>query len=301
MSSGSQGRPGPRRTRRGFGRAATFLLLCILASVALFPLLVTATNAFMSTEEAARVYDSRRRAAGQGGDVPALRLRLVPERVEFSQFYEVLVESPRYLLQFWNSVFLVVPIVAGQAAVGAMAAYAFSMLRFKGRDALFFLYIVTMLMPYQVTLVPNFIVADTLRLVGSWASIILPGVFQTFGVFLLRQFMAFIPEEVVWAGKVDGAHHWLVFTRIVLPLSKAGLASLAILLFVDNWNMVEQPIIFLRDSSRHPLSVFLSEINSGERGMAFAAALVYMLPMLFVFLYGERSLVEGIQLSGIRG
>jgi multiple sugar transport system permease protein len=282
-----------RLHRRRAGRVLTFALLCCLVAVSLFPLLVTITNAFMSSAESAQAYSP---PVG----VP-LRLRLVPEQVVLSQFYEVLVESPRYLLQFWNSVFLVVPIVAGHVIVGSMAAYAFSVLRFRGRDVLFFLYIVTMLMPYQVTLVPNFIVADTLHLVGRRASIILPGIFQTFGVFLLRQFMAFIPDEVVSAGKVDGATHFQIYSRIVLPLSRAGLASLAILLFVDNWNMVEQPVIFLRDQAMMPLSVFLGSVNSGQRGLAFAAATVYMLPMLFLFLYGEQALVQGIQRSGIQG
>ena len=130
-----------------------------------------------------------------------MRLRLVPDRVVLTQLYTVLVESPRYLMQFWASVLLVTPIVLGQMAVGSMAAYAFSMLRFRGRDALFFLYIVTMLMPYQVTLVPNFIVVSVLGLVGRYSSIILPGIFGTFGVFLLRQFMAYIPLELAAAAR----------------------------------------------------------------------------------------------------
>ena len=286
-----------RLCRRGVlvRNAASLFLLCCIALVSVLPLLVTITNAFMSPAEAAGAYD------GSAADGGRLRLHLVPERVVLSQFYEVLVASPRYLVQFWNSVFLVVPILAGHIVVGSMAAYAFSMLMFRGRDLLFFVYIVTMLMPFQVTLVPNFLVADALHLVGSYSSIILPGIFQTFGVFLLRQFMAFIPAEVIAAGKVDGATHGMILTRIVLPLSKAGLASLAILLFVDNWNMVEQPLVFLRDPGRWPLSVFLSSLNRGQRGVAFSAAVVYMLPMLLVFLHGERHLVRGIRATGLAG
>lgn len=278
-------------------RLARFAVLVTLALAASFPLVVTVTNAFLTEEEATRVYGSQPDAR----EGRPIRIRLVPERVSLSQFSTVLVESPRYLVQFWNSVFLAVPIVAGHLVVGSLAAYAFAILRFKGRDALFFLYIVTMLMPFQVTLVPNFIVADALGLIGRFSSIILPGIFQTFGVFLLRQFMAYIPEEVVWAGIVDGAHHGTIFARLVLPLSTPGLASLGILLFIDNWNMVEQPIIFLRDAAMHPLSVYLSQIQRGRIGVAFAAAVVYLVPMLLVFLHGERRLVQGIQLSGIKG
>lgn len=278
-------------------RLLRLALLAVLALATTFPLVVTVTNAFLSEAEATRVYGG----LSGGRERQPIRIRLVPERVSLRQFTTVLVESPRYLVQFWNSVFLAVPIVAGQLVVGSLAAYAFAILRFKGRDQLFFLYIVTMLMPFQVTLVPNFMIADALGLIGHRSSIILPGIFQTFGVFLLRQFMAYIPEEVVQAGIVDGAHHGTIFARIVLPLSTPGLASLGMLLFIDTWNMVEQPIVFLRDAAMHPLSVYLSQIQQGRIGVAFAAAVVYSIPMLLVFLYGERRLVQGIQLSGIRG
>jgi len=156
-------------------------------------------------------------------------------------------------------------------------------------------------MPFQVTLVPNYIIADKLGLIGSMFSIILPGIFTTFGVFLLRQFMRNIPDEYSEAARVDGAGHWLIFSKVILPMTKTGVAALIILAFIDNWNMVEQPLIFLQDVNLQPLSTFLANINDGERGIAFAASTVYMLPMLLVFLYGENYLIEGIQLSGLKG
>ena len=202
---------------------------------------------------------------------------------------------------FWNSVIIVLPIILGQILVSSMAAYAFSKIEFKWREQLFLVYIVTMLMPFQVTLVPNYIIADRLGLIGSILSIILPGVFSTFGVFLLRQFMVYIPNEYSEAVIVDGGTHFDVFFKVILPMSKTGLAALAILVFIDNWNMVEQPIVFLQDSNKQPLSIYLTIISSGERGISFAASTLYMLPMLLVFLYGENYFIEGIQLSGIKG
>jgi multiple sugar transport system permease protein len=187
-----------------------------------------------------------------------------------------------------------------QTAVASMAAYVFARIEFKGRDGLFFIYVIVMLMPFQVTLVPNYIIADKLGLVGNPLSIIFPGIFGTFGVFLLRQFMMTIPGSYSESARVDGAGHWSIFLRIILPMSGTGVVSVAMLTFIDNWNMVEQPVIFLRDSGLQPLSVFLAGINEGERGIAFAAAAVYMLPALLVFLYGENYLVEGIQLSGLK-
>ena len=160
-----------------------------------------------------------------------------------------------------------------------------------------------MLLPFQVTLVPNYIVAQKLGIMGSRLSIILPGIFGTFGVFLLRQYMASIPPSYIEAAKIDGAGHLSIFLKIVIPLLKPGLAALFILLFMDNWNMVEQPLIFLSNPLDEPLSLFLSNINNEEPGIAFAASFIYMHPLILVFLYGEEYMVTGIgmQLSGIKG
>jgi len=221
--------------------------------------------------------------------------------VTLTQYYTALIKRTQFLIKFWNSLIIVVPIILGQILVSSMAAYAFAKLEFIFRDKLFFTYIIIMMMPFQVTLVPNYIMASELGLVGSYWSIILPGIFGTFGVFLMRQFMMYIPDAYVESAKVDGASQLRIFFSIILPMSKTGLAALAILVFIDNWNMVEQPLIFLQDINMHPLSTYLSSINSGETGIAFAASTIYMLPMLLIFLYGENYLVQGIQLSGLKG
>jgi multiple sugar transport system permease protein len=201
---------------------------------------------------------------------------------------------------FWNSVIITVPIVVGQIIVSVLGAYAFAKLKFPFRDPLFFVYIIVMMMPFQVTLVPNFIILRQMKLLGSFAAIILPGIFSTFGVFLLKQFMAQVPDEYNEAAKIDGAGYFFTFLKIILPQCKGALASLAILVFIDNWNIVEQPLIFLEDEIKYPLSIFLSRINSSELGIAFACGILFMLPSLLVFLYGENYLVEGIQHSGLK-
>ena len=227
--------------------------------------------------------------------------KLIPDTVTLSQYYQVLVKQNDFVFFFWNSVKIVLPIILGQLIVASMAAFAFSKLKFACKEQLFFIYIITMLMPYQVTLVPNYIIADKLNLIGNDLSIILPGVFSTFGVFLLRQFMRYIPDEYCEAAKVDGAGYFHIFLRIILPMTKAGLSSLTILLLIDNWNMVEQPIVFLNEIKDYPLSVALSQLNQSKTGIAFAASTLYMAPLLLAFLYGENYLVEGLQLSGIKG
>ncbi|RKN84769.1 carbohydrate ABC transporter permease [Paenibacillus ginsengarvi] len=298
-------KPGTRK-RRFAGLRKTLLtsLLLGLAAGFVFPIVLTFTNSLMTESEITNNFKPI--SANKSELDPKLadsyiRLKWIPQMVTLRQYYNVLVKKQPFLFMFWNSVLMVVPIIAGQLVVSALAGYAFSQLRFRFREPLFFMYIVTMLMPFQVTLVPNFIVADRLGLLNSYWAIILPGIFSAFGVFLMRQFMLVIPYSYIEAARADGAGHLRIFTGIVLPMCKPGLAALAILAFVDNWNMVEQPLIFLRDAIKQPLSVYLSAIGEGERGLAFAACAIYMAPMLLMMLYAEQHLIEGIQLSGIKG
>ncbi|MDE6925608.1 MAG: carbohydrate ABC transporter permease, partial [Acetatifactor sp.] len=158
--------------------------------------------------------------------------------------------------------------------------------------------IILMLMPYQVTLVPNYLVSDWFHLLDSYWAIWLPGIFSPFAVYLLTKFMRRIPDGVIEAAQIDGAGEWQIYRKICMPLCKGAICSAAILVFIDYWNMVEQPLILLSDGETHPLSVFLSKINSGEIGLAFAVATIYMVPSLLIFLYGEEYLVDGITYQG---
>lgn len=283
-------------------KSALMVVMVIIAVLLLFPIVITFTNSLMTEKEIGINYGpiGQMNKAAAGRTNPYVNLKLLPDQVTLEQYGKVLVGSPRYLMMFWNSVLMVVPIIAGQTLVAALAAYAFSKLQFRGRDHLFLVYVLTMLMPFQVTLVPNYIMADKLGLLNSPNAIILPGIFAAFGVFMLRQFMLDIPYAYIEAAKMDGAGHLRIFYKIIIPMIKPGLASLVILLFVDYWNMVEQPLIFLDDPFKQPLSVYLSRIN-GEPGIAFAASILYMAPMVLLFLYAETYFIEGIQLSGIKG
>jgi len=276
--------------------ALTLVMTCMALGL-LFPIGITFTNSIMTAREIGINYGSIGKMDASG----FVNLKLLPDLVSFEQYYKVFVESPRFLMMFWNSVWMVVPIIAGQTLVAAFAAYAFAKLQFRGRDKLFLLYVLTMLMPFQVTLVPNYIIADRLGLMNTSSAIILPGIFAAFGVFMLRQFTMNIPYAYIEAAKMDGAGHLRIFFTIIIPMIQPGVAALIVLLFVDYWNMVEQPLIFLDDPLKQPLSVFLSRINQDERGVAFAASMLYMTPMVLLFLYAESYFIEGIQLSGIKG
>lgn len=227
-----------------------------------------------------------------------VNLKFIPDMVSFSQYATVLFKSPDYLLKFWNSVILVGPIVFFQLLVASFASFGFARYKGKLRTIIFFAYIILMLMPYQVTLVPNYLVSDFLNLLDTYGAIWLPGIFSPFAVYLLTKFMRRIPDSVIEAAQIDGAGEWQIYRKICMPLCKGAICSAAILVFIDYWNMVEQPLILLSDGETHPLSVFLSKINAGEIGLAFAVATIYMVPSLLIFLYGEEYLVDGITYQG---
>nr|WP_116192779.1 carbohydrate ABC transporter permease [Paenibacillus taihuensis] len=284
-------------------RLALTLLVGLIAVAMLVPVVLTVTNSLMTEAEIDRNYGLLGQMAdtATGGKEAFVNLKLLPDWLTFAQYAQVLVLSPKYLSMFWHSVLLVVPIVVGQSVVASLAAYAFAKLRFFGRDKLFAVYLMTMLMPFQVTLVPNFLVIDKLGLMNHASAIVLPGIFGAFGVFMMRQFMAHIPMAYIEAAKIDGASHRTIFARIIVPLATPGLAALAVLLFIDNWNMIEQPLIFLQDKEKQPLSLYLAQINAASKGIAFAASVLYMTPTVLLFLYAESYFVEGIQQSGIKG
>lgn len=275
--------------------AATFAILFLM------PIILTITNSFMSASEISANYGSVFATSSTGGKVyisEKVNLKFIPDIVSFSQYITVLFKSPDYLLKFWNSVILVGPIVVFQLLVASLASYGFARYRGRIREIIFFLYIILMLMPYQVTLVPNYLVSDWLNLLDTNWAIWLPGIFSPFAVFLLTKFMRRIPESCIEAAKIDGAGEWKIYTKICMPLCKGAIYSAAILVFIDYWNMVEQPLILLTNADKHPLSVFLSKINAGEIGLAFAVATIYMVPSLLIFLYGEEYLVDGITYQG---
>lgn len=304
-TSGSLNRTGRKFRKRKiwekFKIAVVTIVAACFAILFLMPIVLTITNSFMASSEISANYGSVFATSSTGGKVyisEKVNLKFIPDMVSFSQYITVLFKSPDYLLKFWNSVILTVPIVVFQLLVATLASYGFARYNGKLRAILFFVYIILMLMPYQVTLVPNFLVSQWLGIVDTYWAIWLPGIFSPFAVFLLTKFMKRIPTSVIEAAQIDGAGEWQIFKKICFPLCKGAICSAAILVFIDYWNMVEQPLILLSDSETHPLSVFLSKINSGEIGLAFAVATIYMVPSLLVFLYGEEYLVEGITYQG---
>ncbi len=295
---------GAARKKKIIRMAKIALATLVAASFAilfLMPIILTITNSFMAASEISSNYGSVFATTETGGKVyisEKVNLKFIPDMVSFSQYATVLFKSPDYLLKFWNSVILVGPIVFFQLLVASFASFGFARYKGKLRTIIFFAYIILMLMPYQVTLVPNYLVSDFLNLLDTYGAIWLPGIFSPFAVYLLTKFMRRIPDSVIEAAQIDGAGEWQIYRKICMPLCKGAICSAAILVFIDYWNMVEQPLILLTDAESHPLSVFLSKINAGEIGLAFAVATIYMVPSLLIFLYGEEYLVDGITYQG---
>jgi len=256
-------------------------ILIIFVLCALVPIMYIISSSFM----------------GQGEVKKALlnnHLHIIPDNFTLIQYYEVFLRKPVFLLKFWNSIILTVPAILGQIVISILGAYAFGKIKFPFSKQIFFMFILLMIMPYQVTLVPIYIILKKMNLVGTYVSVILPSAFSTFGVFLLTQFIKSIPNEQCESAKVDGANHRQILFKIILPQCTGAIASLAILSFVDNWNMIEQPLIFL-PAEKQPISTFLSQINQSELGLAFAVGVLFMIPSIFIYLKGEKSLLEGIQ------
>ncbi len=270
-------------------------VLALLSLLVVLPFLFTVLNAFMGSEEFGRYYGW----LNQDAEV-YLAFHLFPDHWTLEAFFQVLLSAPDYLMKFWNSMGITVSIAAGQILVSCLAGYGFSKFQFPGRYPLFVLVILLMMMPYQVTLVSNYIMLDRLGLIGGYAAVILPGIFSSFGVFLMKQVMDGIPRDVLEAARLDGAGQLGVLVKIALPISRGGIASLLVLNFVDNWNMVEQPLVFLEDSSMYPLSIFLAD-SIQESGMEiFACGVLAMLPVLLLFAYFRDELISGLSASALK-
>lgn len=288
--------------KRIFLKCSLTLFATSIAVLFLMPLVLTIADSFMTSSEITANYGMILSSGGKGFISETVNVKLIPDMVSFKQYFTILLQSPDYLIKLWNSFFLVIPIVVFQLLIACLASYGFMLAKGKVAAIVFFIYIILMLLPYQVTLVPNFIVAKWLHLLDTNWSIWFPGIFAPFSVYLLTKYMKRIPTTLLDAAQIDGAGPWKIFVAILLPLCRSAIFSCSILIFIDYWNMVEQPLIMFSDAFKYPLSVFLSKVQVEDAGIAFAAATVYMIPVLLLFLYGEEYLIDGIMYQeGIKG
>lgn len=286
---------------KSFVRKTGFVFLFIVLSLFfLLPSLITFTSSFMSETELCKYYGAVISPGYDYNNSGDNFIKLIPDEFSMEQ-YIALFETEEQLTKYWNSILYVIPMVLIQPVVSTTASYGFTRWRSKTREIIFFIYMVIMILPYQVTLVPNYLVCKWLGILNTRSAIILPGVFAPFSVFLLTRFMRRVPHELIEAAKLDGANEWQIFTKVFLPQCIGPLMTVLIIIFVDYWNMVEQPLVLLSDAAKHPLSVFLSFSDSSSVGSIFASATIYMLPPILLFLCGKRYLIQGIPSGGVKG
>ena len=247
-----------------------------------------------SPQEAVQRYGALASSSG------TLDLSLLPGTFSVQGYVQVFLRRTAYWLRFWRTLAMCGAIVAGQLLVSILGGFAFAKYSFPGRRWLFYLLVVLMLMPVQVTLVPNYIVLERLNLLDSYGALILPAMFLPFGTFLMTQIFKSVPDEVLQAGQIDGAGTLTLLFRVLLPAGRAGAVSLCLLTFIDAWNMVEQPLAFLRDSEMYPFSVFLASTSRDALAVVFPCGVLAMLPVLLLFWFFNEELVESIEFTGIK-
>jgi multiple sugar transport system permease protein len=229
--------------------------------------------------------------------------QLIPKPFEPGNYSKVVHLFPvwRFLI---NSVVVAVVATTLQVGTSAMAAYAFARLRFRGSNALFVLYLTTLMVPFQVTIVPLFVEMKYLHLVNTYPALVAPSIASAYGTFLLRQAFLSLPRELEEAAFVDGAGHWTVFTRIVLPLVKPSLATFGILSFIASWNSFLWPLVIISSQKLMTLPVGLSNLQ-GEHTTAWnlimAGTTISVIPIVAVYLLAQKHIVRGFVLSGVKG
>ena len=280
-----------RRLKKGL----LLLFLIILAVAVWFPLAFLLGGSFMGTQEVLQ------KLGPVLGDMKGFASwSLIPQYPTLRPYVELLLDSPQFFVMFWNSVRLTAGVLFGQMIVGVPAAWGFARYDFPGKGALFTLYIVLMLMPFQVTMVSNYLVLNRLSLLYTHMGIILPAVFSTFPVFIMYRFFRGIPRSLIESARLDGASEWQIFWRIGLPLGSAGVMSAMVLSFLECWSMIEQPMTFLKNRSLWPLSLYLPDIAADRAGLALAASVTALIPAILVFLYGQTYLEQGIIAAGVK-
>lgn len=272
-------------------RKLLWFLMGVFALIMLLPIWIAVTGAFSSQWE---LTENLRPVLGNGQGLA--KWTLLPQSPTLKSLVQVLLDSPEFFTMFWNSVTITAGILLGQFAIAVPAAWGLAKLHLPRK--LGDLYMVLMLLPFQVLMYPEYLVLKSLGLLNTLWAVILPGVFSAYPVFLLTRFFGAIPEEILEAARLDGAGEWQIFRYIALPLGLPGLLSVGILSFLDAWNLIEQPMTFLKNRALWPLSLFLPETTLTDAGLGFAAALLMLIPALLLFGLCQDALEQGIVLPG---
>ncbi len=285
------------RQHKGVRFRIVCALLFIMALVVLWPMVQTFLYSFSSIADMKAYMKTR----NNFDDSVWMDSRLSPRMFSLSQYYQILITDNTVLRLFVNSVMYTLMILLGQAIIIPAMAFALSKFRFPGRDGLFFVIILLMLLPFQVTMVPNVLTLRAMGLLNTIWAVVLPMWFTPFYIFLVRQFMVSLPGELIEAASIDGAGTFRTYVNIVLPVCRPILGAAAALSFADCWNLVEQPLTYLTERADiQPLSVMFNQLANENTGFEFAGAALYILPALFVYLFFQEDILSGVQLTELK-
>lgn len=284
-----------KKFKKSYFKILSYIILLILSLIVLLPVIFMVCGSFMGKSEILNSYGNTISSSGSEN-----YFHIIPEQATLKGYLDVFLLDPAYLMKFWVSIMISVAIVIGQVVISCFSGYGLAKFNFPFKNVVFYFVIILMMLPVQVTLVPNYLIFNKLGLINSYLSVILPGVFGTFGVFLITQVLSSIPNDLIEAAKIDGANHFQILMKIIIPCSKTGIASLVILSFIDSWNMIEQPLAFIKDYLKYPMSIFLSRINETRLDIAFVCGVLAIIPVFILFLFLKDAMIKGVEYSNMK-
>jgi multiple sugar transport system permease protein len=276
------------KRRSPFSRFLTYAVLVVFGAICLVPFLWVFSTSLKGNEA-----------------IFTIPPKWIPDQVHWDNYVRVFQRMP-FLTYLRNSLFVTIFGMIGIVGSSSLVAYAFAVLRWPGRNFLFSVLLLTMMLPMQVTMIPVFVIFKELGWLNSYKPLIVPAFFGggAFNIFLLRQFFLGVPREIADAARIDGCSEFRIYWNIMLPLAKPALATVAILTFMFSWNDFLGPLIYLSDKMKGTLalglSMFVGQYQT-EWAMLMAASVLMMLPMLILFFFFQRTFVRGFMMSGIKG
>lgn len=275
-----------RRNKIKISNIILFIIMLLIGICMIIPFIWTLSSSFKNNNE-----------------IFSYPVKWIPEIFRWSNYEEVWSRIP-FLTYYLNTVKLALIVTFGQVVTCSLAAYSFSKMKYPGRDKIFLCYIATMMVPWHSIMIPQFMVVKYLGLNDTHSALILINLFNAFGVFLLRQFMLSIPDELSESARIDGCGELKIYSRIILPLCKPGIATLVVFTFNFMWNDYMGPMIYLTSDKLKTIQIGLASFKTqygSEYGLIMAGTVCALIPMLIIFFVGQKYLVEGIAHSGLKG
>ncbi len=272
------------------GQIATYLFLTAGAISMILPFLWMMTTSFKSLDA---IYIQ-----------PKNWIQMfIPSSFIWQNYAEAFTKVP-FAAFYINSILVGIVVTIGQVLTSSLAAYAFSRLKFSGRDKIFFAYLATMMIPGSVTMIPVFVLMKAFNWIDTYTALIVPAIFTAYGTFMLRQFFMTLPKDLEDAAKIDGCSFFRIYWTIILPLSKPALATLTVFTFMGNWGSFMWPLLVTNTMEMRTLPIGLQSFQtqySTDWHLLMAGSVMAMLPIVIIFIFTQRYFVEGVKLSGIKG